>query len=933
MAIIDKYPAGTLASTDYLIGVDRSNENVTRNIPVSEISAVILASKGVSTVSSIKTESSPFVNLQITQGGLAIPALTTTGTITPSISATGTPSRSTYLRGDGTWSTPGPVPEELPIRKEGLDVTSVGGGAVTLDFTDGGVIASNFLDAVTVKIEGPNAVANNIIPGGGISTSGPTGAVTITNAGVTEIRAGGNITLSATSGDNVKISSTANPGTVTGFSSGPGLTEPAAGKLAVSYSGNNNIIESVGSNAQIGLNDEISYNQTTSSAVKNMMPRDFTEEMLVKVKEDIDSGDEHKVVNNTDTYDTTAVAKYAVTLTQSQYNAIPTKDPNTLYIIIGETAEFTVTAEYDVSGLIVNGGPCDSSYSFDPPLPQSITGPTGTPYDFLTTLIFAPGTSYSGMGPAFGTAGSIGSADSTATIAITGTITCPVIPSIRALLDINLQGNITEGLNTVWEYDTSHALPGAYDPASGYSATLPYNYSFGPLIKIKDTNTYKWSVNPTYDGGAWGAAWASGSISTTAPSTTIPVTHNINATWDWVEYPANIVVDTSRITLDTTGSCQGSGVAPADSYSLSPMIVATPTRLAGQGDSVIAHYNETVTWGVQTLTASAPDYTITSALTYEDASGAALTPADLKVIATSTTGNTVTVYAKALLCNDPAAKTIEYRMLDAYAAVTAGVTFSGGNNPVSIADLTITPNTPCSFAPACTTGQQKISGAVGQSYSYAPISIVNAPGTFWNQASNTYTCPQCPTLSGTFGTTPAASGAGTIDPYDPKIETLSITGPLWRASSQIQNQTSLGEVVDGGDVDAITWVVFWRGKNADGSYLAGTGPSSGNFTIEQSTPGTWLGTSCQIGSAGSIEVMVTRSYPSSIAYFDGYIKFLTSTDGIVWTEVKNMPFLSTQNIDGGIGQGTGWPTYTFTGLSRTFTGVGDIKLKVEISEI
>ena len=73
MAIIDKYPAGTLASTDYLIGVDRSNENVTRNIPVSEISAVILASKGVSTVSSIKTESSPFINLQITQGGLAIP--------------------------------------------------------------------------------------------------------------------------------------------------------------------------------------------------------------------------------------------------------------------------------------------------------------------------------------------------------------------------------------------------------------------------------------------------------------------------------------------------------------------------------------------------------------------------------------------------------------------------------------------------------------------------------------------------------------------------------------------------------------------------------------------------------------------------------------------------------------------------------------------
>lgn len=930
MAIIDKYPAGTLASTDYLIGVDRSNENVTRNIPVSEISAVILAAKGVSTVSSIKTESSPFVNLELTKGGLPISALTTTGIITPVISATGTPSRSTYLRGDGTWSTPGPVPEELPIRKEGFDITTVGGGALTLDFTDGGVVASNFLDAVTVKIEGPNAVANNIIPGGGISTSGPTSAVTITNAGVTEIRAGGNITLSATSGDNVKISSTANPGTVTGFSSGPGLTEPAAGKLAVSYSGNDNIIESIGSNAHIGLNDEISYNQTTSSAVKNMMPRDFTEEMLVKVKEDIDNGDEHKVVNNTDTYDTTAVAKYAVTLTQSQYNTIPTKDPNTLYIIIGETAEFTVTAEYDVSGLIVNGGPCDSSYSFDPPLPQSITGPTGTPYDFLTTLIFAPGTSYSGMGPAFGTSGSIGSADSTATIAITGTITCPVIPSIRALLDINLQGNITDGLNTVWEYDTSHALPGAYDPASGYSATLPYNYSFGPLVKIKDTNTYKWSVNPTYDGGAWGAAWASGSISTTAPSTTIPVTHNINATWNYVEYPANIVVDTSRITLDTTGSCQGSGIAPADSYSLSPMIVATPTRLAGQGDNVIARYNETVTWGVQTLTASSPDYTITSALTYEDASGAALTPADLKVIATLTTGNTVTVYAKALLCNDPAAKPLEYRMLDAYTAASTGVTFSSGFNPVSIANLTITPNAPCSFAPACTTGQQKINGAIGESYSYAPISVVNDAGTYWDQASNTYTITPGATLSGTFGTTPAASGTGTQG--DPKVETLSITGPLSRSSARLTVISSLGQVVDGGDVENITYEVYIKGLNSDGSYLDGTGAGSGQMSITQTTPGaTSPNSPLQFGSAGAVEWIITRTSPAQTeAAFDGYFKFSVSDDGVSYTEVKNIPFLATQDIHNLDGTG-GWPTYTFTGLVRTFAASKYMKL--EISEI
>ena len=173
MPKIRSYGTVTPYNSDFIIGTDRDISNVTRNYKVSKIVDIILASLGIGTVTSIATTSGTFVSVT---GG----TINTAGTITMDISATGTPGTTTFLRGDGTWSQPGPAPTTVIGRYNSNLLTS---DIDSLNFTGAGVSATASDQDVLIIIPGDGSVVDSVIAGTGISVSGPTGNVTITNTG------------------------------------------------------------------------------------------------------------------------------------------------------------------------------------------------------------------------------------------------------------------------------------------------------------------------------------------------------------------------------------------------------------------------------------------------------------------------------------------------------------------------------------------------------------------------------------------------------------------------------------------------------------------------------------------------------------------------------------------------------------------------------
>ena len=240
MAIIYKYPQDTLALSDFLIGTDRSEENVMRSFKVSEVVNTILASLNNSTVTSVTGANSTFISFT---GG----PITTSGTLTASLSATGTPSSLTYLRGDGTWALPGPTPTDITTTTSGSTLTT---DTASWNFTGTGVTANvSSNDQVTVDIPGVGTFVDSVINGIGITTTGDattnpsTGNVTITNS-LYQLTAGGNTTLSSTTG-NVTVSTVKNAGTVISVnpSIGTEVTDATTNaKLEIDLTGSNNYI-------------------------------------------------------------------------------------------------------------------------------------------------------------------------------------------------------------------------------------------------------------------------------------------------------------------------------------------------------------------------------------------------------------------------------------------------------------------------------------------------------------------------------------------------------------------------------------------------------------------------------------------------------------------------------------------------------------------
>ena len=884
MAIIDKYPGGSLYLTDYLIGIDRSTENVTRNMPVSDIVYSILAAKNIGTVTSIATSDSTYINLE---GG----PITITGSLKPSLSATGlgggftlgTPEYNAYiqtqfLRGDNTWSQPGPNPTKITVKYNGGDLTT---DVTSIKFQGAGVTAADTNNNVTVIVPGLVSVVDSVIAGGGISTNQSIGVVEISNAGVWKARAGGNITLSGTTG-NVTVNSTANSGTVTSVTGGTGIdvvtNSTSNAEIDVDVTTANNYINAnVGATEVLSLNDQLPFNQivdsggATSGNVKTVRAREITEDMLTLVKAFIDAADKGKVKNEeSPNYITTAKAKYMVTLTQSEYNALPSKDPNTLYFIAGAGTTYTVDLARDTTGLTVNGG----SYSLTPALPQSFTGITGTTWSFTTDINVTSGSYVPGNMP-LTTTGTVGSSNSTETHVITGTVNPPPGNSGRAELQIpggNITGNMASTYSTVWEY--ASGAPTIYDPPAGYSAGNSLSYTFNTTrvdIKAAQASTYRWSSgSPTYDGvypGVGGNSNYQGTVNFTSASQTVPVQHSIYGDIEIIPYQASMelfVHGDSNYSTHGSTTITNSGTIPTITATVQETAPSTGTP---SNPSVILNLSNGAgfTWNNVSTNLDGSGFTDgtgnykwqAGSPTFNDHdTGAAVTYPFSSSISGANYNKKVNI--NGVIEFTPAATT-EYRQLDALTAAgaityTNAATATGATTP-TIADVIITQSpTNCGW-PTCTEGIQRISGNTGVGFTYGTITVTSEPGTIFSTPA---AFPQGNPLTGNYGDA-AASGTGTSS-ADPKIETYSITGVLKRMIVDLGFNYSIG--YEGSS--NITWNVTWEALGTGGSIMQWQSASTGGPTT-LSIP------NYGIGSFVSVRANVRRTAPDNSTAYDGYI--------------------------------------------------------------
>ncbi len=664
MPKIRSYGTVTPYNSDFIVGTDRETTNVTRNYKVSKIVDIILASLGIGTVTSIATTSGTFVSVT---GG----TITTAGTITMDISATGTPGATTFLRGDGTWSEPGPAPTTIIGRYNSNLLTS---DIDSINFTGAGVSASSSNQDVLLIIPGSGSAVDSVIAGAGISVSGPTGNVTITNVGATQARAGGNVTLSGGTGA-VTVSTTANAGTVTAVNPGLGIDTIANNtsnpNVDVEYTGANNIVDVSESIVTASGDDLVEFNQLTSSNVKSARLREVDQSMLTLIKQTIDNADLNKIKNVEPAgFTTTAGANKIITLTITEYNSIVTKDPNTLYLIIGAGTSFTQTLARDVSGITGTG-----TYTLSPSLPQTVTGPNGTNFSFTTSISGTAGSTVTGSNMPLTTSGTIGSSDATTTQVLTATVTAASIPQCSAVLGVTLGGNLSSNLSA-WQYKSGTDQPGATSTA----ANCPAGYSFNTEIEIIDANTHEFTAGPTYENTIGGSFTASPGFSGTANALSQTKTHGINGTIDFKDYTATVTIN-DNVTDPTPD--------PGNSWAITSNTPSSFNEvISGLHNGNSFSWNEPTTTGIQAYNASTPvgySWSSASEPTFTDSVGSTITfPFGGTISGANAT--TVINIGGTILYNSP--PLVQFRKLDATAVIQAAVSgYANGtiNNAVQTA--------------------------------------------------------------------------------------------------------------------------------------------------------------------------------------------------------------------------------------------------------
>ena len=614
MAITYKYPSGTLTLEDYLLGTDISTENVTRSFKVSEVVSAILAAKSIGTVTSVATSDSTYIAITSSTGG----PITTTGTLTPSLSATGAPSALTYLRGDGTWAEPGPTPTDIGSLYNGSSLTT---DTSSWKFTGDGVTATDSNNFVTVDIPGALSKVENIINStyitatGTVSTNPSQGDVTINNAGVYKVRAGGNVTLSGLTQD-VTVSTTKNPGTIVVVNEGYG-TEIVNGttnpELQIDLTGSDNYIRTQIQEGEedpifgtINENDLIAYNQLTTSDVKTSRLGNLSQDMLSAIKTYIDNADKNKIKNDTDTNTSTAKAMQIVSLTSAEYNLIPTKDPNTIYCILGAGTAYLVSLNVTVNITDTStGGPASpSNYTVSTTINgtpgTSITGVNGTAYSFVTTVTL--NNSYTFATPASYTPSQTISGTISGAATLTQTVTASISPPVQTTYTATLQ--LTESIGGTGSYTISGDANGATQQVA---AGQTVNWS--TLVSAGANSSF--SSGPFYDGVLAPTGFQDANMPAAPTSFPHTVSGTVNSTAQTYTAAWNPVISASNFTGDTA-------------YASSTYINVTPNGDSQSGISA----GGSATFSAPAVTPDnstiAPNSITLSGLSWKDSGGSAL---------------------------------------------------------------------------------------------------------------------------------------------------------------------------------------------------------------------------------------------------------------------------------------------------------------------
>ena len=812
MAQIPSYSTGSLKLSDYLIGTDVSSENVTRSMPVSDIVASILAIKSIGTVISIATSNSTYINLA---GG----PITTTGSLTASLSASGTPSSATYLRGDGTWSEPGPTPTDIITYSTSVPLTT---DTAQWKFTGTGVSASSINDNVKVDIPGLLASVDSVVNGIGITATGTTttnpstGDVTIANSGVYQARAGGNVTLTGSAtplqySSNVTVSTTANPGTIVSVNQGQGTdvtnnsTNP---ELDIDYTGLDGFILD---NPEIITSDDIiAFQDLSVSEVKTAKLNTITPSSFVDVKNTIDTQDNGKV-KNIDTFTDVWKAKQIVTLEISEYNAICPGidcDKNTLYLISGPGQAYTATLNptYNVTGGAVNVGYTTLVEVNDGTgwvTASSLTAVAGTTYEFRITLSLINGyTLTSGSLTANTGTLTMPSNNTSDSLTITTVIQAPAVSQCVVTLAYNLQFG---GPGPYWSY-------GGNSPGTQVTVNQGAQYSsaFNPAI----TATYGWLSGPNY-------SWSNGGYAPSSSTYTGTVT--VTGTIDGPSlYTATLGISYGS-TLNVTGGGTLSGAGLSFSANSTPSGgLFIPRVLAGGAN---------FSWNNLTGVVTGNNYSGTITFSSDVGGSSPITSVSGSVPANGP-DQSITIYAQGTITYTPVNPN-QYRKAD-WLVQLQGLTTGASNATFTNAQQGVPPN--------------YINGTT--TYTYNKPTVTAGTG-YYLTSSGIITAWPSGTSAGvvTFNSTPFASGLGTS--VSPAIENnCSVTG-TW---SVVESQATItvNHTLCQGCSDAPTWIVT---AGTVGSPSGGGGVNQKSWTLSGSGSVSQV---MNIGGSAMVTVYITR---------------------------------------------------------------------------